>query len=246
VKGASKPPEAARRAGSRGLFAALVTVATLGGSATVPADTGVPSGGFPTPDRPVAAIVSPEYSNERTRDRHREADRVMDRLGIRSGTRVADVGAGLGYYAVRLARRGARVYAQDVSAEYLARLAARLRRDGVRDVALIQGTPGDPKLPPASVDVAILSHMYHEITNPFEFLYHLHPALAPGGRVAIIDVDRATQDHGTPPTLLRCELAAVGYRQVDFTVLAPADGYLAVFVPPGALPPVASIRPCKQ
>jgi hypothetical protein len=48
--------------------------------------------------------------------------------------------------------------------------------------------------------------------------------------VAIIDLDKRTPDHGTPPPLLRCELAAVGYRQVDFTVLAPADGYLAVFL----------------
>jgi hypothetical protein len=88
--------------------------------------------------------------------------------------------------------------------------------------------------------------MYHEITNPFEFLYRLHAGLAPGARVAIIDVDKRTQNHGTPPALLRCELAAVGYRQVDFLALAPADGYLAVFVPPAALPPVESIQPCKQ
>jgi hypothetical protein len=60
------------------------------------------------------------------------------------------------------------------------------------------------------------------------------------------DNDKPTQDHGTPPALLRCELAAVGYRQVDLLLLAPADGYLAVFEPPAVLPPVASIRPCGQ
>jgi ubiquinone/menaquinone biosynthesis C-methylase UbiE len=214
-----------------------------------PAAEGPPGVRFPTPDRPVAAIVSPEYSDEQTRDRNREADRVLDRLGVRPGLRVADVGAGLGYYTVRLARRlgpGATIYAQDVSPEYLEKLRARLRRDRVGGVTPVQGTPADPKLPPASVDLAILSHMYHEIANPFEFLYHLHPSLAPGARVAIIDVDKRTQDHGTPPALLRCELAAVGFRQVDFTVLAPADGYLAVFVPPLVLPPVASIRACPQ
>jgi SAM-dependent methyltransferase len=208
-----------------------------------------PDARFPRPDRPVAGIVSPEYSNEPTRDGHREAERVMDRLGIRAGMRVADVGAGLGYYAVRLARRlgpAGTVYAQDVSREYLDRLEARLAREQVRGVTVVHGTPGDPKLPAAAVDVAILSHMYHEVTNPYEFLYNLHRSLVPGARVAVIDVDKRTQDHGTPPALLRCELAAVGYRQVDFTSLAPADGYLAVFVPPAALPPVESIRPCKQ
>lgn len=49
-----------------------------------------------------------------------------------------------------------------------------------------------------------------------------------------------------PPALLRCELTAVGYREVGFVSLAPADGYLAVFVPPGELPPVESIRPCRH
>ncbi len=79
-----------------------------------------------------------------------------------------------------------------------------------------------------------------------ELIYRLHRALAPGARVAIIDNDRLTQDHGTPPALLRCELGAVGYRQVDFVRLEPAEGYLAVFVPPDVLPRVESITPCKQ
>jgi ubiquinone/menaquinone biosynthesis C-methylase UbiE len=223
--------------------------ATLTWSCAAPADQVAAGVRFPKPDRPVAAIVSPEYSDERTRDRHREAERVMDRLGIKPGMRVADVGAGLGYYTVRLARRlgpSVTIYAQDVSAEYLGQLRARLERERVRGVTLVLGTPGDPRLPPVSLDVAILSHMYHEVENPFEFLYHLYPSLAPGARVAIIDLDKRTQDHGTPPALLRCELAAVGYRQVDSTDLAPADGYLAVFAPPAVLPPVGSITPCKQ
>jgi hypothetical protein len=58
-------------------------------------------------------------------------------------------------------------------------------------------------------------------------------------------VDLLTDDHGTPPALLR-EVAAVGYRQVDFVLLTPADGYLAIFVLPDALPPVEAIRPCPQ
>ena len=205
--------------------------------------------GFPRPDRPVAGIVSAEYSDEATRDGHREAERVMERLGIRPGTRVADVGAGAGYYVVRLARRlgpGAVIYAQDVSAEYQKDLAARLDREGVRGVTLVLGTGTDPKLPAGAVDVALLSHMYHEIENPYEFLYRLRLALAPGARVGIIDNDKPTDRHGTPPALLRCELAAVGYREVELRTLEPADGYLAIFTPPEALPAVTEIRPCRQ
>src|SRR5215471_16710422 len=204
---------------------------------------------FPKPDRPVAAIISAEYSDEATRDRHGEADRVMDRLGIAPGVRVADIGAGSGYYVIRLARRlglSATIYAEDVSREYQKGLAARLTREGVSGVTLVLGQPNDPQLRAASVDVALLSHMYHEIENPYEFLYRLRPALAPGARVGIIDNDKPTQRHGTPPKLLRCELAALGYREVGFLSLEPADGYLAIFTPPDTLPPIATIRPCSQ
>ena len=205
--------------------------------------------GFPAPDRPVAGIISPEYSNEKTRDGHGEAERVLSLLGIRQGQRVADIGAGLGYYTVRIARRlglGATIYATDVKREYLDQLRVRLARERISGVQLILGLPRDPRLPTNSVDVAILSHMYHEIENPYEFLYRLQPSLAPGARVGIIDMDRPTQSHGTPPALLRCELAAVGYRQVDFVVLSPADGYLAVFTRPVNLPPAGAIKPCRQ
>jgi SAM-dependent methyltransferase len=202
---------------------------------------------FPRPDRPVAAIVSPAYSDEKTRDSKGEAERVMDRLVIRPGLRIADIGAGEGYYAVRLARRlgsSATIYAQDVKSDYLKQLEARLKREGIRGVRLVLGMPNNPKLMPDSIDVALVSHVYHEIENPYEFFYRLRPALAAAARVAIIDVDRPTQDHGTPPALLRCELEAVGYRQVDFVSLEPTEGYLATFLPPPDAPPVSSIRPC--
>jgi ubiquinone/menaquinone biosynthesis C-methylase UbiE len=204
---------------------------------------------FPRVDRPVAPIVSPAYSTEAERDKRGEAERVMNRLGVAPGMRIADVGAGDGYYTVRLARRlgdGTAIYAQDVERRYLDRLAARLDRERVSGVTLVHGTPADPKLPPRSVDLALLSHMYHEIEHPYEFLHRLHGALAPGGRVAIIDNDKPTRDHGTPPALLRCELEALGYRQIDFLLLTPADGYLAVFAAPDAVPAPEAIRPCRR
>jgi ubiquinone/menaquinone biosynthesis C-methylase UbiE len=174
---------------------------------------------------------------------------VMDRLGVGPGKRVADIGAGDGYYTIRVARRlgpSATIYAEDVKAEYLHALETRLKREGIQGVQIVLGLPGDPKLPPASIDVAILSHMYHEIENPFELLYRLHPALALNARVGIVDADRRTQHHGTPPALLQCEMAAVGYRQMDFMQLAPTEVYLAIFTPPNTLPRVESISPCKQ
>ncbi len=204
---------------------------------------------FPAPDRPVASIVSPAYSDEATRDAQGEAERVMDRLGIAPGVRVADIGAGEGYYTVRLARRldgAGAIYATDVKAKYLKGLEERLRREAILGVTLVLSGPDDPRLPPGSTDVAILAHVYHEIARPYEFMYRLRAALASQARVGIVEVDRPTQDHGTPAALLQCELGAVGYRLTALTSLTPADGYLAIFVPPDVLPRPDSIRACRQ
>lgn len=65
-------------------------------------------------------------------------------------------------------------------------------------------------------------------------------------KVGIIDTDRPTQRHGTPPARLRCELAAAGYRELDFLLLTPADGYLAIFAAPETMPPPAALKPCRQ
>ena len=237
------PGPLVRRVGRRALPAACLSVLTL--ASTPDAQTAQ----FPHVDRPVAPIITPAYSTEAARDERGEAARVLDRLNVKPGLRVADVGAGEGYYTVRLARRlgpGATIYAEDVMVPYLERLTERLARERISGVTVVRGTPADPRLPEASIDLAILAHMYHEVEQPYEFLYRLGGSLAPGGRVAIIDNDKPTGEHGTPPVLLRCELDAVGYRQIDFLSLAPADGYLAVFARPDVLPRPEAIRPCRR
>jgi ubiquinone/menaquinone biosynthesis C-methylase UbiE len=204
---------------------------------------------FPAPNRPVAQIISAEYSDEKTRDLHQEAERVMDLLGVKPGVRVADIGAGKGYYTVRLAARlgpGATIYATDVKADHINELQARLKSMGIGGVKFVLGTPNDPNLPPAAIDVAILAHVYHEIENPYEFMYRLRRSFALGAHVGIVDLDRPTDSHGTPPRLLRCELGALGYRETAFEYVKPADGYLMVFVPPQQLPRVESITACSN
>jgi hypothetical protein len=74
--------------------------------------------------------------------------------------------------------------------------------------------------------------MYHEIAQPYGLLYNLAPALKPGARVGIVDAIGPTSEHGTPPDLLRCELAAVGYRGIAFHPLTGSNAYLAIFAPP--------------
>jgi SAM-dependent methyltransferase len=212
-----------------------------------PAPPGLAAQRFPKPARPVAGIVSDQWSDEDGRERVGEAAKVMDLLGVRPGMAVADIGAGAGYYVVRLsARVGAegRVVAEDIERPYLDRLRGRVARERLSNVSLVLGEPHDPRLPPRSVDVALLVHMYHEIAQPFGLLANLVPALRPGGRVAIVDQDGPTRSHGTPRALLACELAAVGYRQVAFDWIEDRSVYLAVFEPPAAPPEPERIRAC--
>lgn len=198
---------------------------------------GLPADAFPRPSRPVAEIISPIFDTEANRDSAKETEQVFALMNLKSGMSVADIGAGSGYYTIRLAKLlgpDGRVFAQDVMPNYLRDLNARIFKAKLPTVTVSRGEPHDPRLPANSIDAAVLVHMYHEIAQPYAFLHNLSVAMKPGGIIGILDADRQTWQHGTPPALLRCELAAVGYREVSFTTLSGGLGYLAVFEAPGA------------
>jgi FkbM family methyltransferase len=215
------------------------------------APPGAPASAFPAPDRPVAEIISPIWATEEQRDAVDESGQIVRRLGLKPGMTVADIGAGSGYHTVRLARAlgpSGRVIAQDVMPNYLADLQQRVRGEGLGNVTVALGDPHDPRLPAGSVEVALMVHMYHEIEQPFGLLYNLVPALKPNARVAIVDLNRVTWEHGTPKDLLRCELAAAGYEQESLVELAGDIGYLAVFKPPTEASRVRpeAMKPCRM
>ena len=201
------------------------------------APPGAPASAFPSPMRPVADIVAPRWSAEDDRDDVGEFKRVVQLAKIRRGQRVADIGAGDGYYVTRLSPvvgGSGTVFGQDIVPDYLTILQRRVRREGLRNVQVVRGESHDPRLPAAGVDVAIMIHMYHEIDQPFALLWNLATAMRPGGRLVILDLERPTFGHGTPPVLLRCELAAVGYTQLSFTETAPSE-YVAIFAAPDSV-----------
>ena len=227
---------------------AILALLSLGVASASAQPAGIPADRFPKPARPVAGIVSDRWASEDTREHAGEAAAVMQLLDIRPGMAVADIGAGAGYYTVRLSRRvgpSGRVLAEDVMPAYLAGLQRRVTTEGLGNVILALGEAHDPHLPAASVDVALLVHMYHEIDQPYGLLVNLLPALRPGARVAILDANRPTLQHGTPPALLECELRAAGYRQLAFHPLENGATYLAVFAPPAQAPAPDRIVPCK-
>jgi ubiquinone/menaquinone biosynthesis C-methylase UbiE len=212
------------------------------------ASPGAPATAFPRPERPVADIVSPRRAAEEERDANGEARQLARLMGIRPGMVVGDIGAGAGYHTVRLSQvvgASGAVIAEDVRRDYLTDLAKRVRRLELTNVRIALGDPHDPRLPAASLDAAILVHMYHEIAEPYAFLYNLAPALKASARVGIVDLDRPTPSHGTPKALLHCELAAVGYRELSFHTLTGDAGYLAIFEAPRKRPQPSAIVPCR-
>jgi ubiquinone/menaquinone biosynthesis C-methylase UbiE len=204
---------------------------------------------FPAADRPVASVVSTRWSDEESRDRVNEAELVMDRAAIRSGMTVADIGAGEGYYTIRLAQRvgpDGRVLAEDIFPAVRDALADRVARQRLDNVSVKLGAVADPKLPADSFDRVLMVHMYHEIAQPYEFLWRLRPALKPDGLVVVVDADRPTANHGTPPALLECEFRAVGYVPVARTTMPSAGGYVATFRAEGRRPDARAIRACRM
>ena len=203
---------------------------------------------FPQAFRPVSAVGGTEFAAEDQRDDLGEAKAVMDLAAIGPGARVADLGAGEGYYTVRLGERvGAkgRVLAEDIDPAAIQRLGRRVEHERLDNVSIVTGLPENPKLPAASFDRILMVHMYHEVGEPYAFLWHLRPALKPGGQVVVVDVDRPADQHGIPPQLLFCEFGALGFRLVQFVSKPQVNGYYAAFEAAGPRPAAKDIKPCN-
>lgn len=228
----------------------LLLVACDGGTKAPEGERSAPARtGFPAADRPVATIVSARWSTEEARDRLNEAAQVMDLAGIKPGMTVADIGAGEGYYTIRLGQRvgdKGRVVAEDIVPEIIEELAKRVVRERLNNVSVRLGLPADPRLPEASFDRVLMVHMYHEIESPYEFLWRLRPSLRPDGLVIVVDSNRPTEQHGTPPPLLKCEFAAVGYALASLRPMPSAGGYIAMFRAQGPRPEPSAIRACRS
>jgi SAM-dependent methyltransferase len=124
------------------------------------------------------------------REAEENTSRLIPLLAIKEGQAVADIGCGTGYITRRLARATGpqgRVYAVDIQSEMLTLLTNTLTKEGLRNVTPILGTIQDPRLPPASIDLAVLVDVYHEFDHPFEMMTGLVRALKPGGRIAFVE-----------------------------------------------------------
>ena len=127
------------------------------------------------------------------REKEERGDLLLRELGLKPGMAVADIGAGTGYYARRIAPlvgsggTGGVVYATDVQPEMMKMLEDGAKKAGLTNIKPVLGSLQSVNLPDASVDLAIMVDVYHELEYPFEVIESLVRALKPGGRVAYVE-----------------------------------------------------------
>ena len=170
------------------------------------------------------------------RDAWQKPHEVIQALAPAPEARVADLGAGTGYFAARLANmlpRG-RVYAVDIEPDMVRYLAERAKREELRNLVAVQGKPDDPALP-EKVDLVLLVDVYHHIEDRARYFRRLAGSLRPGGRVAIIDF-KLDSPQG-PPRAARVareavsqEMMAAGYALAAEHRFLPYQ-YFLVFQP---------------
>jgi predicted methyltransferase len=170
------------------------------------------------------------------RDAWQKPHEVIQALALKRDARVADIGAGTGYFAARLAHRvpDGKVYAVDLEPDMVKHLAERAEREHLANLAAIRGTPDQPNLP-EPVDLALLVDVYHHIDDRVRYFDGLRTSLRPGGRVAIIDF-RMDAAEGPPPATriaparVKAEMAKAGYALAEEHGFLP-NQYFLIFAP---------------
>ena len=162
-------------------------------------------------------------------------DQVMDVLAIAEGSVVADVGAGGGWFTIRLARRvgpNGVVYAEDVQPEMLAAISRRVLREGLANVKTIRGDEGDPRLPRGKLDAILTVNTYNEIGDKITMLRNLGAALKPQGRFGIVDFKLEGGGPGPPidervdPKIVIRDAAAAGLQLASQETFLPYQYFL--------------------
>ena len=143
--------------------------------------------------REIARVMSfhgAEWLERPERAEEERPELLLSVLELKPGMTVADIGAGTGYYSWRMAQRvgaGGTVYAVDIQPEMIKLLEQQMSRRAAANVKAVLGTPTDPGLPPAGIDLALMVDVYHELEYPHEMLAAIVRALKPGGRLVFVE-----------------------------------------------------------
>jgi len=177
-----------------------------------------------------------EVFDDPKRDSWQKPHEVIKALALKPDAVVADIGTNTGYFAVRFARMlpNAKVYATDIEPDMVRHLSQRAKREQLANVFAVQSAPDDARLP-EKVDLALLVDVYHHIDDRSRYFGRLKSALAPQGRVAIVDFTMDSEIGPPPrarisPEQVKRELARAGYTLADEHVFLP-NQYFLVFTP---------------
>ncbi len=157
------------------------------------------------------------------RDVWQKPDEVIALLGIGAGDRIADIGAGGGYFTFPFADAvgpTGRVYAVDVDDILIAYLDERVREERRENVVVVRGAYDDPILPDGEIDLVFLANTYHHIEDRPAYFRRVQTDLAPGGRVALVELDDRSwfprvSGHFTAAEQIQAEMTEAGYRLAE-------------------------------
>ena len=139
---------------------------------------------------PVMGVAGAEWLERPERESEEAPSKAIQALQIQPGQVVADIGAGSGYYTVRLAREvgpTGKVYGTDIQPGMLDLLLRNVAKAKLDNVVPVLGTPDDPKLPPGAIDLALMVDVYHELGAPQAFIRKLRASLKPNGRLVLLE-----------------------------------------------------------
>jgi len=170
------------------------------------------------------------------RDQWQHPDQIMDALNIAEGSVVADVGAGSGWFTIRLARRvlpNGIVYAEDIQPQMIEVISRRVQSENLPNVRPVLGTAKDPRLPPG-LDAVLIVDVYHEMEDPITLLENIARSLKPQGRIGVVDFNPggggpgpAPDERVDPQTVI--DAAAAGGLQLIKREAVPPFEFLLVF-----------------
>jgi len=169
---------------------------------------------------PVMGVGGAGWLERDEREREEAPSKAIEALELKPGMVVADIGAGSGYYTSRMSKRvgpAGRIYATDIQPGMIALLDRRVASEGLTNVTTILGAMDDPKLPPGSVDLAIMVDVYHELQEPQIFLQRLKAAFKPGGRLVLLEFRKEDPNipilevHKMSVAEVKAELEAEGF-----------------------------------
>lgn len=131
-----------------------------------------------------------DWLDREERAREERPDKALATLDLHPGMLVGDVGAGTGFYSIRIAKRIAPdgiVYANDIQPGMLSRLRANAAEEGIHNIKTILGTERDARLPAGKLDLILLVDVYHEFSHPRAMLDSMRVSLRPGGRLVLLE-----------------------------------------------------------